>query len=337
MACACRVGNVSGVRLVFVALPALLFALPPLAFSQTVDPIATRNHRALSLAFLRLQPRGLLLTERSTELAFGWTLANDLRLARSPGSPTIEEDYEVSRLGVTVRRGLSPALEGFLEASLIERGGGSLDAVIDWWHRNVLFWTDPLRDESPRGRSLIALPDGSRFGSAAGLGDITAGLSGRFRDDWLWTFAMKIPTGNATALLGSGGWDVGIALQRATSWGDRWSWGTQFGAVWQGPAKALRDSRRWVDQEALWLGYRYNSRTDLILQWQSEASALRSGIPASDAAHRLVTFGYRRRIADGQWLDVFISEDRDLPSGAIPEIANTGPDFTIGFVLRIRK
>ena len=116
----------------------------------------------------------------------------------------------------------------------------------------------------------------------------------------------------------------------------RWHSVVQLGLVAQGKPARLKNARGLVDQESLGVVYRPNSRDQWSAQWQSESSALKTGEASSDAPHRLVTFGYRRKISSTQWLEGFFSEDRDLVSGSVPEIANVGPDFTAGLRLLIR-
>ena len=100
--------------------------------------------------------------------------------------------------------------------------------------------------------------------------------------------------------------------------------------ILQGAAPELEGERTLVHQEALALIYQPNSRDEWVLQWQGESSAVETGVSGSDATHRLVTFGYQRRLGTREFLQLYFSEDRDLFNGTWPEGANIGPDFTIG-------
>lgn len=316
---------------------AVLAACAAQGFPQNLDPILTRNHRALSLAFLRLPPRSSVLEPGRSEWNLNWTEANDLRKSEKPGGGELMEDYEIARFSVSWRRALSPGREVGIELPLVSRGSGFLDSIIDWWHAHLLGWAHPLRDGTPRNQCQIAFPDGTRFGSATGFGDVSGFFTESLNANTSATLAVKLPTGNANDLTGSGGLDVGAAVQWSKMIWPKWSAGAQVGLVYQGQPAKLEGGRIWADQEALWLVWLKNSKDSWIVQWQSEASPLRSHIPASDATHRIVTFGYRRKVSESQQWEAFFTEDRDLFAGKWPEGANTGPDFTIGLTYTIRK
>ena len=151
-----------------------------LAQSQDFGPIPTRNHRALSLAFMRFEPRSSFLDAGQTQFDFSITSANDFRILPRNGDPVrVHEDYEVERVGLAYRKGLHSGCEFSVELPLMSRGGGFLDNIINWWHTNVLHWSDPFRVATPTGQSVIGIPGGS-FGSAAGIGAVGR-KSGRFR------------------------------------------------------------------------------------------------------------------------------------------------------------
>jgi len=302
--------------------------------AQVFGPISTRNHRAASLAFLRFEPRGSLTPDGQKMIAVSFVTANDFRyLTSSEG--TVEEDYEVERLGLMYRAGLPGKFEWSIEAPLLSRGGGFQDPIIDWWHANILHWSDARRDSTRFGRSTVSLPGSDRFGSAAGLGDITGFLS-KSCGRWIGTVGLKLPTGDASKLLGSGNIDLGLAIEGSFSIARKLTLYGQVGGVFQGDAKRLSGTRNFVHQEALSLLWQPNGREAWIAQWQGEASALATGVPGSDATHRLLTFGYQRKLSERQRLDLYFSEDRDVFNGKIPEGANVGPDFTMGVRITYR-
>lgn len=307
-----------------------LSCLGTLCSAQRLDPIETRNHRALSLAFLRLQPKVSTLAPGQKSWNLGFAIANDLRLEKNDDEATITEDYETARLNVGYRQGLSPNRELFVELPILSRGPGFLDPIIDWWHRTVLHWTSQLRDDTPQNHCTIVLPNGQSFGSASGLGDISVGITQKLGPASTMTLAAKAPTGDSDKLFGSGAFDIGASWQVASFWGPKWGVGAQLGLVAQGRATRLPDSRSLVHQEAFWLTYQANSRDTWIVQWQGEASALKLGIGGSDATHRLVTFGLRRAVSRRESFEAFFTEDKDLFNNGWHEGASIGPDFTIG-------
>lgn len=307
----------------------------PFSIAQDFGPIATRNHRAISLHFLRFEPRPNLLAPHETRWEAAWTSANDFRVV-SEGSNLVVEDYEVQRLAILYRAGMKNGMEWSVEIPWLSRGGGFQDPIIDWWHANVLHWSDPERNSTRFGRRVIQLPGRSFDGSADGVGDISLTLSKNLSKNVVGSIGFKLPTGNAENLLGSGAFDAGIYLQGHFQVARNLRLHAQLGLVAQGDAKELDGSRDFVHQEGFALVWQLNSKDAWIAQWQGEASALDTGVSGSDATHRLLTFGYKRKLSSKQQLDLFFSEDRDVFNGNFPEGANVGPDFTIGIRFGLR-
>lgn len=303
--------------------------------AQDFGPIETRNHRALSLPFLRIMPRSGLLDAGESRFGFGWTVANDFRELPEGGPYSVYEDQETSRFSLTFDRGLRGGRQWSVEVPVLVRGGGFLDPVISWWHRHVLGWSDPGRASAPEGQSIVRVP-GAQFGAAWGLGDVSVSYSQRLSDRLIATGAVKLPTGNASQLLGSGAADAGVTLDWHAPLGKRWALFAQGGVIAQGKATKLPHSRDFVHQELVALMYHPNSRDAWVAQWQGEASATETGVPGSDATHRVLTFGYQRRLSARHFLEMFFSEDRDVFNGHFPEGTNIGPDFTAGLRLTVR-
>ena len=301
-----------------------------IASAQDIHPIETRNHRAVTLAFLRLYPQTSVLPFGSKTWSTGITVANDLRRFGEGRSLVADEDYELVRLELGYRQGLRNGAEWGVQVPILSRGSGFLDSIIDWWHAHTLRWGQSIRDITARYRSVVQLPGEPVFGSATGLGDISFTFAKELDKTVVLNAAVKLPTGDAGKLLGSGGIDLGMSLNAKTSFGRRWYGFAQAGIVAQGHPKELIYARALVHQEALGLVWKPNSRDEWVLQWQGATTALQTGYPKDDAAERLVTFGFQRRLSDHKRLELFFSEDRDLFTGNFPEGANIGPDLTFG-------
>ena len=299
------------------------------AHAPAQGPIETRNHRVPSLMFLRFEPRGALLTTGQTETSFSLTVANDLRI-----SPTIREDAETARLGLRYRRGYQFG-EFEAELPILSRSGGLLDPIIEWWHEHVL-GVIYVRRDIPYARSEIILPGSGRFGSASGLGDASFKLSRNVTPTTTLSVGLKLPTGDASRLLGSGNADLGVNLGHRVGLLKNLTLYAESGLVYQGNATKLAGTRSFVHQESLALVYARNSRDTWNVQWQGEASALRTRDSGSDSPHRMLTFGITRRISANDHLQLFFSEDGDLLNFRVPEVVNIAPDFTVGVRLSRR-
>ncbi|MGV3615975.1 MAG: DUF3187 family protein [Fimbriimonas sp.] len=309
--------------------PVCLFALALSAGAAAQDfgPIETRNLRSLSVPFLRIDPRTPVLEKGERTLSVGFTAANDLRRY---GAGAVDEDYELDRLLLRYRMGLADGWDVTFDLPLLSRGGGFLDPFIETWHDLVLDgFPSHNRAGTPYGRSYVRVP-GTSWGSATGIGDASAWATKRINDRLMATAAIKLPVGNAGQGLGSGNFDIALALQARVPLLRKLDLHLQGGVVAQGAATGLDSTRSLVHQGAAALTYRSSSRDNWVIQWQSEDSATVTGIAPSDAGHRIFSAAWQRRIGAGQTMEFFFSEDQDWPNFPIVRLANQGPDFTAG-------
>jgi hypothetical protein len=226
--------------------------------------------------------------------------------------------------------GLGRGWDVTFDLPFLTRGGGILDPFIEAWHDIALGGiAGNIRTDQPFGRSYVRVP-GASYGSAGGVGDVSVAATRRLTDRLMATAALKLPTGNAHKLLGSGNVDAGLALQYQVPAGRRFDLYFQAGLIGQGETNDPPSARGLVHQEAVALGWRATSRDHWVLQWQSEESATVTGVAGSDAPHRILSLSWQRRIAAGQTLELFFSEDGDWLNYRVPELVNLGPDFTAG-------
>lgn len=298
--------------------------------AEAFGPITTRIGRVVSLPFLRFVPRSRILQSGERSLETSMQVVNDVRrFPKDVGQPSVlEEDQETQRLAFLYSHGLGRGLEASVEAPLIARDGGFMDPIIQWWHQTVLGPHERVRNHLPFGRSFVRIPGVGDFGSASGIGDLSFFLRKRLTPRLVASVAVKLPTGRAADLLGSGALDAGIDFEYRTMLGRQLRLDASAGVVAQGKPTVLKRARGLVDQESLTLTYLQNGRDAWIVQWQSEASPILT-VPSANGAHRMLTFGYERRVSDRERLDLYFSEDQDLVPGA-PLLVNIAPDFTIG-------
>lgn len=301
-----------------------------------LGPIATRNGRALSLPFLRFVPRTEILKSGEESLEASVQVINDVR--RDPKDvkekAVLYEDAETQRVSVRYSKGLASGLEVSVEAPILFRNGGFLDPIINWWHHTLLGGHYRVRDHVPEGLCIIHTPDSGDFGEAAGIGDLSFFVRKRLAPHWVGAVGVKAPTGNAGQLLGSGAPDLGLNFEYSSVATPRFvkpgklRIDASAGFVAQGKPTVLKHARGLVDQEFLGLTYLRNSRDAFVVQWQSEAAPALT-VSSANGAHRMITFGYERRLSDHERMDFYFSEDQDLLPGA-PMVVNIAPDFTIG-------
>lgn len=258
----------------------------------------------------------------------GWTVANEFR---SEGLRY--EDAETTRILVRYRQAIGKDGELWVDVPLIDRSGGFLDPIIDGWHKGVLGWSDPVRNSTPFGQCAITLGGAYHFAGATGIGDVSVGFAKALNPLTTVRAAIELPSGNASQLIGSGGLDFGVSVDHRFKLSRRWELQVQAAVVAQGKDPAVPHARSAALQGGLALIYRRNSRDSFILQWQHEDSPTVDG--ASQAGHRLLTAGYRRKLSAKDAIELSIMEDRDLWRKRL-ELANEGPDFTVSIRYLVR-
>jgi len=298
-------------------------------------PLEIRNMRSISIPFLRIDQREPVLGLGQSDARIAFQAANDMR-SLTYGAKVDYEDYEIDRLQLRYRRGIGDGADLTIEVQLLDRNGGFMDPVIEFWHRYVLGIQVALRDDTPYGQSMVDIPGHSPYGSSAGIGDTSVYLAKEFSGRLTAIAGLSLPTGNSGELLGAGAVDAGLSVQYRTVIHSSVVAYAHAGAIYQGPDRELPEARRFVHQEGVSLVWTRNSRDSVIGQWDSEASALVSGIPGSDSGHRMLSLGWRRKLSDRKWLDVYFSEDGDFVNYSVDPLVNIAPDFTVGFVYGCR-
>ncbi len=293
-------------------------------------PVETRNYRDLSLPFLKLDPRPWILQQHEQTLTVGFSAANDIRKMPMNGVPKLYEDYENDIVTARYRQGLGHGLDFTLDGTMISRGGGFLDPIIDAWH-HIIGLVNNVRTGVPYGQCVIDIPGSGPYHDAIGIGDISGAITKELTPRLMGTLAIKVPTGNAHQILGSGNFDGAFDFQYRIPAGNRWMCQFQAGLVGQGASTELASTRGLNPQGAIVLMHKANKVDSYVFQWQSEESGTVTGIAGSDSAHTTLTFGYQRHFVNGRMLELYISDDGDFVNTFHdPVIANIGPEPTIG-------
>lgn len=247
-------------------------------------------------------------------------------------SAGVVEDAETWR-GVWLLRQGDRTGEWIVEVPLVWRGGGLLDGAIQTWENGVMGYHNPGREGFPKGQSEITL-GGRTYGNGFGLGDVTVGRGVDFRGFALRAW-LKLPTGNAGSLTGSGSVDAGLSAERSWSLGRSLTLNVMGAGTAQSRGSAWDDVRPVVWSGSASLAWKRNSRDVWLVQVDSEGRAIDTGDAILDRAQRVTTLAYRRKLNDRQDLTVWFSEDDDFKF-AVFAASQTGPDFTIGARLRTR-
>lgn len=309
-----------------VLLPALA-SVAALAPAIDDGPLPNRVARAANLVFLRPIALGPTVADSRGESQWGLTAVNEAR--RRPG---VVEDSETWRLAYLWRKGDRTG-EWIVEVPLLGRSGGVLDSLIASWETGVMGYRNPSRLDFPKFQSEVTL-GGRKFGSAVGLGDVTVGRGvsvGGF-DARAW---LKLPTGNSARLLGSGGPDAALSVERCWTLADRVSLSAMGAVVAQSRGGALSGVRPVATAGTATLTWRKTSRDTWLLQVNAESRATDTGDVVLDRVQRVASLAYRRKTSEDQDVTFWFSEDNDFKF-LVFSLGETGPDFTAGITWRTR-
>ena len=156
----------------------------------------------------------------AADLALDW--ASDFT-TNQRGDALVRLDGESLAGTLRLERGLAPGWAASLTVPFGTRGGGVLDQPIDGWH-NLWGLPEGGRDRAPTGAvSLFASEAGASAFAVdqrrSSLGDMQLGLARTLVDDGASVLTLRaqleLPTGSASELWGSDGWEGSLALALA--------------------------------------------------------------------------------------------------------------------------
>ena len=329
----------------------LLFSISARAQTQNRwnGPLPVRNERPFQSAFLHFEPLSPDVSPRgqgSYGLAFH--VANNLLIPRDSLGSQVEEDFETGRAELHFSRGVGHNTEVGARVNFLVRDGGSFDNFISFYHRVFgLPGNGPDnprgRDNIPRGRDILRFRDaqgnGVNQGGAFGFGDtILEARRALSSGDFASTvrLGLKIPTGNGTRILGSGGTDFGIGLDARRAFGSRLALFGDVGAFVYGNSK-IPNAAKSGAQAGLGFELRAGNRDSFVAQIDAQTRTVRTGNSFADRVPVLASVGYKRRLSKRKTLFVSFSENGDYTNYHAPAFGNIGPDLTLSVGLQVRR
>ena len=280
----------------------------------------------------------------SSELTVALDTASYLNTAVS-GSERLLLDGETYRSSLMLRRGFRPRWEYFLELSAVGHHGGLFDGFIEGWHQ---FFGLPQggRDAAPHDRLALIYGDesGTRIDiqrDTFSLGDLVLGV-GYSLPEWpvlndglTVRGTMKIPTGNAGSLAGSGRFATslwaetsGVMPWSATS--REWLYAATLGIVVAEPPKRLSN----VGDPVIGFGragvtWRALSRVHFTVQVDVHSSPYRaSNVNVLADPVVILGFGGFVHVTENAILEIAVTEDDGMQRAA--------PDIGLHTALRWR-
>jgi Protein of unknown function (DUF3187) len=293
---------------------ALLLAATATAHSA---PFPTRDQNPLLAGFglPTAMPARIPDAERwSLAADLNWGSTSLLQIAPDEG---LIVDAETRELRVDLQRSLGHGLALQLQVPYRYTGAGELDGFIDDWHdffglpegERSQLPEDWLRIAYQREGTVLVDIDSSR----SGLADITASLafglaSSATTSAAAWV-SIKLPTGDANELTGSGATDASVALSATHRFGERWEGFGQAAVTWLGDGELLPAQQRSVVWSGM-AGIAWRAVRGLHLKAQIDAhtAVFDSGLDFLGEGV-LLTVGGDYRFDSGWRLEVGVSED----------------------------
>ena len=238
-------------------LPAILLGLTLAcpAVAQDTEPLRTRNLSPI-VAIFGLPTWETGLEAGSGEFAVAGEMASYFR-ASARGQEQLILDGETWRAGFFYKHGFAESWTFGVEVSLVRQSGGVLDDVVDGWH--ALFnLPDGNRNRLPEGQLNFIYNEGgvnafTISDSSNGFGDTQISVARMVGGDSgvLLRAIVKLPTGDANMLAGSGATDLSMTVlrRRLTSWRTH-----QLGYYWGLGVMKLGDPEFIATRSEDWVG-----------------------------------------------------------------------------------
>jgi hypothetical protein len=292
---------------------------------------ATSNHQPLALIY-GLPPIGdaQVLAPGRTRVGLSFGLANQF-VGESAAGEKLLIDGETQRWNLSMRRGLMPGWEWGLDIPYLMHGGGFLDGLIEGFH-DTFDMPQNGRDQIERGRLLFSYTrDGverlhlSR--AQSGLGDVRLTGATALAESLpvAARASLKLPSGNADSLTGSGAADLALwvtaACPLAARGVDSWCGYGGAGVLLMGAGDVLADwQRSRVPFGSAGVAWRYDAVTTIKLQLDAHGPLYRSALPPLGESAAQFSFGVTWGADQALQWDIAFAEDI---------VVNSAPDMTL--------
>lgn len=312
------------------------------AHAQTLwnGPLPVQNERPFQSAFLHFEPQTPdILAAKQTRFGLSFHAANNLLIPSVTNGSRVEEDFETGRLQLNYSRGVGNGWEVGVRPTFIVRGGGVLDGFISSYHRlfNLQGNGEDIpagRENIPRNRNVLFFQDangvGVNQGSAVGFGDTVLGARrelSRGRTASALRFGVKIPTGNGSKIIGSGGFDAGVGLDARHAFGSRLSLFGSANAFVYGDS-SIPNAKRSGIGGGLGLEFKAGRRDSIVAQLDAQNRTVTTGNTFADGTPVIASVGYKHRFGDNRTFFASFSENGDYTNFNAPFLGNIGPDLT---------
>ncbi len=307
-------------------------------------PLPMRNNEPINNLFLLPIPTSAAILARNrARFDFDVAVPNNFTIVNEANYYV---DFEEQRYTLGYSRGIGGGQELSLSVPYIQRDGGFMDAVIDAWHHAFHFYGRG-RGNVPEYQVLFRVRDaksGKVFvdtaNTVSGLGDTVLeyrraiiggepGYRNGKRDARAITLSaralLKLPTGSAPNLLGSGATDGGLGLSATARPFGRVAFNGNLTYVLNGKARIDGLMNRSTSlHSVLGLEWLMDGRTSFVFEVDDSPAPNQTGSSFVDRRRQGIYFGF--------WRQVNKRENVYLAGG---EKVGMSPDFTLALGSRL--
>ena len=283
--------------------------------SVCAEPFATRDQNPLLAGFGLPAPLPAGIASIPTwDAQFNW---GSSAIVQDDASEHLTVDAETKEFRLVLAHALSEKWVARIQLPYREVSGGSLDSFIDDWH-DWFGLPKGVRTQQPHDRLLI---DYSHDGAnrlriedpSSGIADATVDVGYRVTASeqtklMLWG-SIKLPTGNADDLTGSGAFDESITASIEHRFGTRWTVFAQAAGTHLGQGDLLSSQQKgFVASAVAALSFVWTPSTEFTVQVDAHSAAFDSDVKFLGPA-QILTLGGAHRFNSGWRLELGVSED----------------------------
>lgn len=299
-------------------------------------PLAVTNQTPLAGIFGIPEATGVeMLGEGNTQWTTNLAIASHFNGA-TRNNESILIDGETSQFSLQMHHGINDHWNIGVEIPWVHHGGGSLDSFIINWHD---LWGFPQNGRDEARRNQIAyryerngVPLVDIDATTRGIGDVIFSaqrelVRGEGHASVVHT-QIKLPTGDADKLTGSGGVDVSAGVELMRQWRPGWHTMMRGGVTYIGEGDVLPDlKRRWAAYGGFEVSWRPLDALALRLQFSAHTSPYQdTRLDALSKWSGLLAMG-------GTW---YLSQKTALDLSLIEDVPNTDTVSDVTLQIRLR-
>jgi Protein of unknown function (DUF3187) len=302
-----------------------LACLVPTACAQA-EPLATRNQHPLVALFGLPMPLAARLPAPDSGRAGAALNWSNFATTDTTDQRSYTLDGEVVEIRVQAEHALGERFAVRGELAWRQLSGGSLDSLVESWH-DLFGLPNGSRRRLPDDALLIEYRSGESTllrveDDTSGIADLPLALGYQLTASQRGALAtwltVKVPTGQAEDLTGSGAVDVALSLAGERQLSERWQLFGQVNFAWLGQGDVLADLQQDFAGSLLagttWQAWR---GLQLTAQLEANTAVVDTGTDL-DGDAIVLTLGGRYRTASGWAFDFGFSED--VQPDASPDI-----------------